>query len=171
MIRKAEIMWTDVLSLYAENIICSSKIVAAFDTFFKCLFSSIFNSFVFSLVLILDIPFFLRGLHLIFCLFAVVGWQCLGEHTQHPRSCIGPHRCMSDQDRFHHCMSKSPFLCQSGFPDNMSIYVPSCSLLESTCLQNQQKRDIQKLCKKYHCPSHTLLNITRSCVFACGVMS
>lgn len=111
MIRKAEIMWTDVLSLYAENIICSSKIVAAFDTFFKCLFSSIFNSFVFSLVLILDIPFFLRGLHLIFCLFAVVGWQCLGEHTQHPRSCIGPHRCMSDQDRFHHCMSKSPFLC------------------------------------------------------------
>lgn len=30
---KTRIMWTVILSLYAENIICSSKILAAFDTF------------------------------------------------------------------------------------------------------------------------------------------
>jgi len=33
LVMKTEIILTDLLSLYAENIICSSKILAAFDTF------------------------------------------------------------------------------------------------------------------------------------------
>lgn len=95
----------------------------------------------------------------------------LGESTQRSHSYISPHRCMSDQGRFHHCTSESPFFGWSWFPDNMSIYVPLCSSLENIWLQNQQKRKIQKLCEKYHCPSQPLLNITKSCVLECRTIT
>lgn len=151
--------------LFIQNFSCFSH----FCIFFKVLLLVLCSTLVWLLHSISNFRHFLVPERPLSVLLPVGCW--LGQCTQRSHSCISPRRCMSDQGRFHHCTSESPFFGWSWFPDNMSIYVPSCSPLQNIWLQNQQKRKSQKLCGKYHCPFYPLLNITRSCVLTCRTIA
>lgn len=119
--------------LFIQNFSCFSH----FCIFFKVLVLVLSSTLVWLLQSTSNFRHFLVPERPLSVLLPVGCW--LGECTQWSHSCISPRRCMSDQGTFHHCTSESPFFGWSWFPDNMSIYVPSCLPLQNIWLKKTTK--------------------------------